>query len=89
MVRVSVKTVCTTDLVTVSPPHSLPLSDPSHGLGEAVRHRHDEVAVQDRDDVTLGVEGAGHLLVYPVLLLGVPQAPVERSGGADQQEVTR
>ena len=64
-------------LVVVYPPDPVVLGDGPHGLGQGLRLGHHEVVVDDGDDVALGAEGAGHLLVDPVLLLLVPDAPVQ------------
>ena len=76
-----------TDLIVVNPPDTIVLGDVPHALGEGLAVGHDEVVVDDGDDVALGGEGATHLLVDPVLLVLVTDAPVQRAGCAHQQEV--
>ena len=76
-----------TDLVFVYPPDPVVLGDIPHGPGQVIRLGHSEAAVDDGDDVAAVVQGAGHLLVYPVLLLLVTPASVQSSRCADKQEV--
>ena len=69
------------------PPDAVVRGDWPHALWQVIGLGHDKV-VKHRDDVALGLEGAGHLLVDPVLLLVVVLAPVHGAGRADEDEVS-
>ena len=73
-------------LVFVDPAHPVVGGDCAHCFWKLLRLRHHKV-VKDRDDLALAAQGAGDLLVDPILLLVVSLTSVKGVGRADKNEV--
>lgn len=71
----------------MNPPDTIVLGDIPHALRQRLAVGHHKVVVNDGDDVALGGEGTAHLLVDPVLLVLVPNTPVQGSWSTNQEKV--